>query len=318
MSETHKRVGNAIAWVDLEPSNSHSESVGSAIVSYLQNLPECPDDSPTDDERGGWKVWALDRADEAIAAMGKAAIEEWYRGANRRGEPTEPVSDRLRTILNEADPHSTCEEAADLLDAQTARIAELEAEVERRGKLLSMADAICEKDPDWVPWDKLPSEADPDSDQRRLTHGFNGWFLIREAIENDAISDDEISAKMRIWEQSNAIHFPPAFERLKILSQIEQAAGDEDPITLIEAARKLPRDADGDIIQIDEHRYAFVRGHYKPQRVYLTIHDEEWTLVGVGPYLDEKVYSHPSRGYKTCEAAEAAKGVGDEQYPVDG
>lgn len=57
------RLGN----LDMEPGSWPSDSLGVAVVEYWERHVDKPEDSPADDERGGWSRWALDKAEACLA-----------------------------------------------------------------------------------------------------------------------------------------------------------------------------------------------------------------------------------------------------------
>jgi ribosomal protein L37AE/L43A len=63
-----KLVREHLAHVNLF-SDSDSDSLAIIIAAYYESLPDCPENSPVDHERCGFKVWALDKCDEMLDRM---------------------------------------------------------------------------------------------------------------------------------------------------------------------------------------------------------------------------------------------------------
>lgn len=70
-AEEIKAVGDAIARTDLHPTE-FSDNVCMALVSYLQDDSDCPEDQ-IDDETG-WNEWAIEREKELRDRIARAAI----------------------------------------------------------------------------------------------------------------------------------------------------------------------------------------------------------------------------------------------------
>lgn len=72
-----------IAWVDVDVDelygSGNSDNLATVLVSYFEEHLDKPEDSPVDDDRGGWSKWALDKTDAAldrIAAQAAAWAEQ--------------------------------------------------------------------------------------------------------------------------------------------------------------------------------------------------------------------------------------------------
>jgi hypothetical protein len=68
---------NQLAGVSADPSDPMADNLAILLVSYFEDDLDCPpEDWPggeRDDERGSWKVWALDRTDSMLDRLAEAA-----------------------------------------------------------------------------------------------------------------------------------------------------------------------------------------------------------------------------------------------------